>query len=82
MKQENNKIEAKQLTIDLGLKPQLEPIIQWVGGKRRLQLEINQYLPDNINDYTYVEPFIGGGGNLVKSGTETGDCGRCQCGIG
>lgn len=61
MKQENNKTEAKQLTIDLGLKPHLEPIIQWVGGKRRLQLEINQYLPDNINDYTYVEPFIGGG---------------------
>lgn len=43
------------------MKSELKPFIKWAGGKKRLLLELESRLPDNINEYTYYEPFIGGG---------------------
>ena len=37
------------------------PILKWVGGKRQLMPSIVDHLPENIKDYKYIEPFIGGG---------------------
>lgn len=37
------------------------PFLKWVGGKRQLIHAIEKHLPDDINNYTYIEPFIGGG---------------------
>lgn len=37
----------------------LNPLIQWVGGKRRLVPELLRYMPASFN--TYYEPFVGGG---------------------
>lgn len=37
----------------------LNPLIQWVGGKRRLVPELLRYMPENFN--MYYEPFVGGG---------------------
>lgn len=43
------------------LDPELKPFIKWVGGKRKLLVELENRLPKNISDLTYFEPFIGGG---------------------
>ena len=40
------------------------PFLKWVGGKRQLIPLIATHLPKNINEYNYVEPFIGGGAIL------------------
>ena len=38
------------------------PFLKWAGGKRQLLSEIEERLPENLDEYdTYVEPFIGGG---------------------
>ena len=37
----------------------MDPIIQWVGGKKRLLHVLDLMLPNNYN--TYYEPFLGGG---------------------
>ncbi|MDI9311547.1 MAG: DNA adenine methylase [Limnohabitans sp.] len=37
------------------------PFLKWVGGKRQLMPSIVGHLPENIKDYKYIEPFIGGG---------------------
>ncbi len=37
------------------------PFMKWVGGKRQLIPSIVAHLPRNINEYKYIEPFIGGG---------------------
>lgn len=37
------------------------PFLKWVGGKRQLMPSIVDRLPENIKDYKYIEPFIGGG---------------------
>lgn len=42
------------------------PFLKWVGGKRQLMPSIVSHLPENINDYKYVEPFIGGGAVLFN----------------
>jgi len=39
----------------------IKPYLKWAGGKRQLLAEIIKYLPENINDYTYYEPFVGAG---------------------
>lgn len=40
------------------------PFLKWVGGKRQLMPSIVEHLPKNIQNYIYVEPFIGGGAVL------------------
>lgn len=40
------------------------PFLKWVGGKRQLMPSIVEHLPKNINNYDYIEPFIGGGAVL------------------
>ncbi len=42
------------------------PFLKWVGGKRQLMPSIVEHLPQNINDYKYIEPFIGGGAVLFN----------------
>jgi len=42
-------------------KPLIKPFLKWAGGKRQLLAEIKKHLPDNINNYTYFEPFLGAG---------------------
>lgn len=40
------------------------PVVKWVGGKRQIMTAITGLMPKNIKNYTYVEPFIGGGAVL------------------
>ena len=42
------------------------PFLKWVGGKRQLMPSIIKHLPENIKNYKYIEPFIGGGAVLFK----------------
>ncbi|WP_024567410.1 DNA adenine methylase [Elizabethkingia anophelis] len=42
------------------------PFLKWVGGKRQLMPTIVDHLPENIKDYKYIEPFIGGGAVLFN----------------
>jgi len=41
--------------------PLIKPFLKWAGGKRQLLVEIKKHLPDEINNYTYFEPFLGAG---------------------
>ena len=44
-----------------------KPFVKWVGGKTQLLDDIKKALPRNlsqINDVTYIEPFVGGGAVL------------------
>ncbi len=52
----NNKVMAKNKLVS--------PFVKWVGGKRQLMDAIVEAMPKNIRNYTYVEPFIGGGAVL------------------
>ena len=40
------------------------PFLKWVGGKRQLVQAIKKLLPKGMSQYTYYEPFIGGGALL------------------
>lgn len=40
------------------------PFLKWVGGKRQIMPSIVELLPPNINKFTYIEPFVGGGAVL------------------
>lgn len=42
------------------------PFLKWVGGKRQLMPSIVEHLPENIQGYKYIEPFIGGGAVLFS----------------
>lgn len=42
----------------------ITPFVKWVGGKRQLMGSILEAMPKNMRNYTYVEPFIGGGAVL------------------
>lgn len=44
----------------------IAPFLKWVGGKRQLMSSIVDHLPENIKDYKYIEPFIGGGAVLFN----------------
>ena len=42
----------------------MKPFVKWAGGKRQILSRINDYVQDSIYDnpdYTYIEPFLGGG---------------------
>lgn len=42
----------------------MKPFVKWAGGKRQILSKINGYVMDSIDgnpDYTYIEPFLGGG---------------------
>ena len=42
---------------------QAKPFLKWAGGKTQLLNEIEKKLPKDFseNNYTFIEPFIGGG---------------------
>lgn len=42
----------------------IAPFLKWVGGKRQSMPSIVECLPQGIERYRYVEPFIGGGAAL------------------
>ncbi|MDR0376849.1 MAG: DNA adenine methylase [Spirochaetaceae bacterium] len=44
--------------------PLVKPFLKWAGGKRQLLPEIKKYIPKDINNYTYYEPFMGAGAVL------------------
>ena len=42
----------------------MKPFVKWAGGKRQILSRINEYVKDSIDgnpNYTYIEPFLGGG---------------------
>ncbi|GHU02470.1 site-specific DNA-methyltransferase (adenine-specific) [Spirochaetia bacterium] len=41
--------------------PLIKPYLKWAGGKRQLLPEIKKHFPENLDSYTYYEPFIGAG---------------------
>lgn len=48
------------------------PFVKWVGGKRQIMSSITKLLPKNIQDYKYIEPFIGGGAVLFHLQPQNG----------
>jgi len=43
-----------------------KPFLKWAGGKGQLLLQLDEYLPDDLQGqaFTYIEPFVGGGAML------------------
>ena len=41
-----------------------KPFIKWVGGKGQLIEQLEAKLPADLDDATYIEPFVGGGAML------------------
>jgi DNA adenine methylase len=41
--------------------PLVKPYLKWAGGKRQLLSEIKKYIPDDLNNHAYYEPFVGAG---------------------
>lgn len=42
----------------------MKPFVKWAGGKRQILNRIKEYIDDSVtkgSDYTYIEPFLGGG---------------------
>ena len=42
----------------------MKPFVKWAGGKRQILVKINEFIEDSLDqneDYTYIEPFLGGG---------------------
>ena len=37
------------------------PFVKWVGGKGRLLSQLRSFLPSDIKQKPYIEPFVGGG---------------------
>lgn len=52
--------------IHLNEKEQAKPFIKWVGGKGQLLPQLEKQLPDELyeEEFTYIEPFVGGGAML------------------
>ena len=48
------------------LKVKAKPFIKWVGGKGQLLPQLEAALPDKLymEEFTYIEPFVGGGAML------------------
>jgi DNA adenine methylase len=41
--------------------PKIGPFLRWAGGKRQLRKTLLTFLPEDIGQRTYREPFLGGG---------------------
>lgn len=43
-----------------------KPFLKWAGGKGQLLLQLDEYLPNDLQRqaFTYIEPFVGGGAML------------------
>ena len=43
-----------------------KPFLKWAGGKGQLISQLEQHLPDDLKEreFTYIEPFVGGGAML------------------
>ncbi len=41
--------------------PKIGPFLRWAGGKRQLRKILLNFLPEDIGQRTYREPFLGGG---------------------
>lgn len=43
----------------------MKPFVKWAGGKRQILKYIRKFIDnsheENNNDFTYIEPFLGGG---------------------
>jgi len=39
----------------------IEPFLRWAGGKRSIVSYLKNYLPSDIQDRLYIEPFLGAG---------------------
>lgn len=52
--------------IHLNTKELAKPFIKWVGGKGQLLQQLENQLPNELynEEFTYVEPFVGGGAML------------------
>ena len=50
----------------INTKEQAKPFIKWVGGKGQLLQQLERYLPTDLREkeFTYIEPFVGGGAML------------------
>lgn len=48
------------------LRNNARPFVKWVGGKGQLLLQLENQLPHELyeRDFTYIEPFVGGGAML------------------
>lgn len=51
---------------EVNMAKKAKPFVKWIGGKTQLLSEINMILPKELiqTDFTYVEPFVGGGAVL------------------
>lgn len=52
--------------IHINTKGQAKPFIKWVGGKGQLLQQLERQLPTDLHaeEFTYIEPFVGGGAML------------------
>ena len=43
-----------------------KPFLKWAGGKGQLLTQLDQFLPIELEgrEFTYIEPFVGGGAML------------------
>lgn len=48
------------------MKTAAKPFLKWAGGKGQLLSQLDQHLPRNLSEgeFTYIEPFVGGGAML------------------
>lgn len=48
------------------MKISAKPFLKWAGGKGQLLSQLDQHLPRNLSEdeFTYIEPFVGGGAML------------------
>lgn len=54
------------MNTDNNLKIKAKPFLKWVGGKGQLLGQIEEHLPKELyhEEFTYIEPFVGGGAML------------------
>ena len=43
-----------------------KPFLKWAGGKGQLLSQLDEHLPEELQgqEFTYIEPFVGGGAML------------------